>query len=127
MVTATLVDRAIGVGRDVLNALDTAQVEVDVALWLFDSDSETWLLALASAQLSALGPKQAYAAIQAVLATLKPRDVTLQDITVRSWDSPMIRALRTVAASGAKLEGTHIRASVLDRVYIENAFVYRVR
>jgi hypothetical protein len=127
MVAVALVDRYIEAGRRLLNALDAAHVDVDVALWLFEEERDSWKLVLSSKQLTDLGPLQAYKAIGAVLDGLNLRDISLADITVQRVDRPLIKALRAYPLVDPWILDKQLGWRWINGVRIDDAYIYRVR
>jgi hypothetical protein len=127
MVTAALVDSHIDDGRKLVLALDDMNIDVEVALWLYDSDSEEWRLLIASRKLQEHGPLKAYETVQTALAGIPHRSIALSNVTVVSPDDPTIRALRSVISTGPGITGMRFSRNVIDHVFIEDAYIYRVR
>lgn len=126
MVTAALVDNLIEDGKRLIQALDQASIDVQAALWFYDSDSEDWRLIIASHALQGQGPLEAYATVQAVLDSLPHRTLTLRSVQVRSPADPLIKALHTAIRTETGIRGIRLSRTVLDNVYIEDAYIYRV-
>ncbi|MGH2583347.1 MAG: hypothetical protein ACRDJE_00360 [Dehalococcoidia bacterium] len=127
MVTTALVDEKIRGGQRLLEVLDKNKIQVDVALWLLDPNSESWRLVLASRQLENLGPGQAYRAIQSILRSSDIPGVELREISVRPPSSQLIKALRATISSGRDATRMHLSGNIINGVYIDDAYIYRVR
>jgi hypothetical protein len=126
MVTAALVDSLIKDGERLVQALDQASIDVQAALWFYDSDSEDWRLIIASHSLQSQGPLEAYAAVQAVLDTIPHRTFALSSVRVMSPEDPLIKALRSAIRTGPGIAGIRLSRNVIDHVFIEDAYIYRV-
>jgi hypothetical protein len=126
MVTAALVESAIVDGAKLILALDEEGIDVPAALWFYDSESEDWRLLIASGQLQHLGPQKAYAKIQAVLEGTAIRTVKLSNVSVVSPSDPIIRALRVAIHTGPGITGIRFSRNVINSIFIEDAYIYRV-
>ncbi len=126
MVTAALVDQLIEDGRRLLTALDDAGMEIQAALWFYDTESEEWRLLIAWPELQRQGPLKAYERIQAVLDGITHRSIALWNIAVVSPNDPVIRALRTVVRTDRAATGIRISRNTIDNVFIEDAYIYRL-
>jgi hypothetical protein len=67
MAATPLVDRDIEAGRRLVQALDKSAFGLTAAFWNYLIDQETWRLIVASAKVSDVGPRAAYAAVDEVL------------------------------------------------------------
>lgn len=126
----TLVDADILAGGALIDALDRSGFVVTSALWYFDADRGEWTLLLATPIVDRLGPKTAYRRLRETLDSTRG-DVTADriapdDIAIVSPSSQIIRAVRHGVTTGPR-EITDIQVSrtVFDRVFIEDAHVYR--
>jgi hypothetical protein len=126
MVTAALVDNLIEDGKLLVQALDETGIDVQAALWFYDSDSEDWRLLIASHTLQAQGPLGAYATIQTALDAIPHQSLALSGVRVISPDDPLIKALRMAIRTGPGIAGIRFSRNVIDHVFIEDAYIYRV-
>ncbi len=60
MATAALVDKDLDIGREILRALATGRIEVNVAFWAYVPQSSEWELFIATPLVDTKGPKAAY-------------------------------------------------------------------
>jgi hypothetical protein len=123
---AALVDRDMAEGRRVVQALDRAAFPVVAALWVFVPEENDWRLLIASPDVTKLGPRGAYEAIQQALlqATI---DLPLYRISAVPPEDPLVTELRIFAGTDAApfLGGTTLRGTAVGDVYVEGAYVYR--
>ena len=133
MVTETLVKEAllsemILAGADLIRHLDKAKFSVSAALWLYLPESGMWRLVIASPEVGVIGPKKAYKKIQSVAARI-PLDVprvSLNDITVIEAKDALIASLQTALNPGNGVSGLRLTRTVLNGLFIEDAYIYRM-
>lgn len=134
MVTETLVKEAllnemILAGADLIERLEKARFSVKAALWLYLPESGTWRLIIASPEVGLLGPKKAYKKIQTVVAHM-PLDVpriSLNEITVMEVNDALIASLKTSLKLSNGSAGLRLTKTVLNGLFIEDAYIYRMR
>lgn len=127
MVARTLVVPDIDAGRAFVEALDTAKLPIQAALWLYNSELDRWRLTLATRLVDRLGPLETYRRLNEVWEGL-PEDVrqTLGEYSVISPADVLIRALSKTIQTGPEISGIRMSKNVVDRVYIDDAYIYRV-
>jgi hypothetical protein len=123
-----LVERDQEIGARLIQALDEAGFEVRSALWLYQPESERWKLVIASPLVDRRGTRAAYSAIDDVLrSTLNDADLRLDDIIAMSTKSDVIRALHTVIHTEPReISGIRLTGNMLNRILIDDAYIYRV-
>ena len=123
---ATLVERDIGEGKRLLERLVGSGEKAPVALWLYDSDSESWRLVLAISQV-AKGAREGYYFIGAILKEMpQPFHLTLQDIKLVSPRDRLVKALLTDKRSARALTDRILPALKIGDAYLEGAYLYQV-
>jgi hypothetical protein len=128
MVKTILVGPDLALGDDILVALDAARFPVTVALWLLQKDrSEDWKLVLATPLYDKLGAKDAYLRLREALSAESP--VTLGDFPIRleSNKRPLIKELRKLFARAASVKGMRLGLHSIGGVWIDDAYIYRVK
>jgi hypothetical protein len=123
-----LVDRDLREGRRLIKALDEARFPVDAALWHYLSEAQRWRFIIASSIYDNKGPREAYTLVQGTLGKL-PRTfgMSLQDISVVSPQHNLIQHLRKMISTGSGIEGIRLTRSTINGMFIEDAYIYRVR
>jgi hypothetical protein len=114
-------------GQQVIDALNAAGADPDVALWAVLPEYEDWRLVIASKYLDAHSLSGGYGAINAALRDANIPFLTKPAIFLRGMDEPFIRDLRRVFASAAGTYGMRLGGQKFGNQYIEDAFVYRIR
>lgn len=113
-------------GRRLLTALDKADVAVRAALWLYNSERETWTLQLAMPAFDALGPRASYEALEKVIRSAKI-GLRLDQVGVARSDAPMIETLRSAVKTPVKaVSGIWFTQNVVEGVVVEDAYIYRL-
>ena len=127
MATQALVDRRIDDGERLLEALDAASLQVPVALWLFTSEWGEWRLTLASPLVDQVGPREVYRQVQRILANMPDLKLRLDQTWVVGLANPLIAALRSAIRIGPENSGVRLTSNVLNGIFVEDAYVYRLR
>lgn len=124
---ATLVDIDITAGERVLQILDRASFKVRVALWLYSSEFEAWRLIIASPLVDAEGPQKAYIRLLSALRASDPDLTANLTITLVSPKDSLMRALRRRFGTASSVNGMRLGNNVIDGVFVEQAYVYRIK
>ena len=122
-----LVDGDMKAGEALLNKLDETEFDVKAALWFYMQDSEEWRLILASPVVDTDGPKKAYEKVQSQLQKLNGRsELTLRNISLVSPSDNLIKALKSVINTGKAISNIRLTRNVINGVFIEDAYIYRL-
>jgi len=123
-----LVERNIEDGRRLLEALDGADFQVSVALWLYVVEDEEWRFMVASPLVDQRGTKESYAFIQGVLARLSPQlGISLKQVSVVSPKHDLLKLFRVAVRTGPGISGIRFTGNTINNVFIEDAYIYRVQ
>lgn len=128
----TLVEKDFKDGEILIKELDKAHINVHSALWLYNSESDSWRLIIASKIADFSSPKKAYSHISKVLKDMKNSGVSvgfsLENITVISPNHPLIMILSQAIHTGPNdINGIRFSRNRIGNSYIEDAFIYRVQ
>jgi|SRR5579871_2078876 len=124
---ATLVNIDIAGGERVLQILDQAGFKVNIALWLYSSEFEAWRLYLASPVVDVNGPKKAYVQLLSAIRSYDPDLTSAITITLVSPRHPLMRALKRSFGETASVHGMRLGGNVIGGIFVEQAYVYRVK
>ncbi|HUV67589.1 MAG TPA: hypothetical protein VMW24_27095 [Sedimentisphaerales bacterium] len=123
----TLVDADMKAGEALLNKLDETRFDVKAALWFYMPESEEWRLILASPTVDAEGPKKAYEKVQSQLQGLdQGHELSLQNISLVSPGDNLIKVLKSAIKTGKKISHIRFTRNVINNVFIEDAYIYRL-
>jgi hypothetical protein len=126
MAATALVEFDMEAGAELLGRLDEAAVPVAAALWLHFPEADEWRLVIGSPLVDQAGAHETYARIQRVLADSGlGEQLPLRAITVMSPAEPLLQALRG-AVSVRDAGVVRLGRSVVEGVYIEDAYIYRL-
>ena len=131
MVKPTLVDADMKAGEALLSKLDEIKFDVRAAFWFYMPDSEEWRLIFASPAVDKKGPKEAYEKVQSQLPELKEEfeqdyELSLQNISVISPNDDLVKLLKTAIKTGPGVSHIRFARNVINNVFIEDAYIYRV-
>jgi hypothetical protein len=121
-----LVGYSIEEGKKLLRELDQSNLEVTSAFWYYVSESEQYRLVIVTPFFEKHGPRKTYEKVQKVLRSDENLDLTLSDIYLMGPDDPLNKGLRALLNSGSELSGERITQSVVDGIYIDDAYLYRI-
>lgn len=127
MGTATLVSFDIENGREVVDALDRAGKNPNVALWAKLPDYENWRLVIASDQLDQTSQFTGYTQINDAMDKAGIPIHRQPALFMRPMDNPLIQALRRTFATAKDTYGMRLGGQKFGDKYLEDAFVYRIR
>ena len=122
-----LVDKDIGEGRSLIEALDRSSFNVVGALWFYYSNLGEWRLLIASPLVDISGQRSCYQAIQSVIADMPQGfEISLERISVLSPRDRLIQLLRIAIRTGTGLSTIRFTGNTINGVFIEDALIYRL-
>jgi hypothetical protein len=121
-----LVNFDIETGREIIEALDGANLTVKVALWVYLPEYEDWRLVVSARYVEPLEIRAAYkrlidALISAGFTPEKTPPILLLPIT-----DPFIKELRRIFAKTRTVEGMRLGSQMIGGRFVEDAYVYRI-
>ena len=96
-------------------------------MWLYSSEFEAWRLYIASPIVDSVGPREAYVRLLSAIRSSDPDLASEITITLVSPKEPLIRGLRRVFGTTKSVHGMRLGNNVIDGVFIEHAYVYRIK
>ena len=127
MAKAALVENDKEAGEVLLKRLDEMKFDVKAALWFYMPDSEEWRLIFASPAVDKEGPREAYEKVQSQVHELDQHyDLSLQNISLVSPSDNLIKLLKTALKTGPGIFSIRFTRNVINNVFIEDAYIYRV-
>lgn len=118
----------IGLGSELVRALDQSDVTINVALWLYTDEYEDPRFVLASPQLDATSSRQqAYGLIHDALDAAGIPVEKTPALLILPMPHPFIRALRKMFAKHKNVEGTRLGGQLIGDRFVDDAILYRVR
>ena len=127
----TLADADMKAGELLLKKLDKIKFDVKAAFWFYMPDSEEWRLFFASPLFDEKGPTKTYEKVQSLLPRLEEQleqdyELSLQNISVVSPNDDLIKLLKTAVKTGPGISHIRFARNVINNVFIEDAYIYRV-
>ena len=128
MVKTSLVERDLETGARLVRLLDEAGVDVRSALWLYSEETERWKHVIQTPLYESAGPLEAIHAVLDVMREKIPSDeLSSGDVIITGRRNDVIRALHTQYHTGPRDIGSiRLAGDIIDRVLIDEAYVYRV-
>ena len=127
MAKGTLVGLDIELGSRVLAILDAAKFPVTTALWILNEEFDEWRLLLASPAYDKLGSYEAYLRALKALSDVDRNLVTQPPLTLVGNRHNLIRGLRRVFGKSVNGTGIRVVTRSIGDVWIDEAYVYRIR
>jgi hypothetical protein len=128
LVTGTLTTEMIAAGKNLLESLDKAGLDVRGAFWLYRAEENCWRLFFALPEVRVLGPKAVYKKIRFLISKLPESSPKLEtkDITVAGMNAPLIVLLKAAISTGKGISGIRFSRNTINGHYIEDAYIYRL-
>jgi hypothetical protein len=123
MYKAILVRDLVEEGQQLLDQLRASRFPISSAFWYFFEEEVLWRLIIASPKVETEGPLKAYGRIQSALAKIRPRTLTLQNVSVMRPNSHQFRQLRDALRHTRQMTVRN-PASIPDEIWAENAVIY---
>ena len=123
---AALVSIDLEKGKEVLEALERANVRVSVALWARLPEYEDWRLILSSRQFDALGTKDAYRLLN---DSLDAAGLAIENnplVMILPMSEPFIRELRRVFGKTRSTDRMRLGGHLIGDRFVEDAYAYRI-
>ena len=128
VVKEPLTEMMIRAGAELTRKLDERGWPVIASLWLYRSEANRWRLVLASPLVASDGRRKSYEIVQAALEAMPAAEGTmsLSDVSVTEPTDPLIALLRAAARTETMVEGLRFTRTVINRRFIEDAYIYRM-
>jgi len=127
MVKTTLVGPDLALAQEILRTLDHAKFPITLAMWLLQKERADWTLVVATPLYDRLGPQKAYLQLINLLSAEYPHVVMDLPIRLESNRRPIIKELRKMFGQTASVEGTRIGLQSIGGVWIDDAYIYRIK
>jgi hypothetical protein len=115
-------------GKSLWQALRGNKVfPADGALWLSQSESDTWHLLVATPRVDEIGRRKAYEELFKVMQRVSANSEQLSRIELISPRQPLYQALRSVFGKTASVEGARLGNTQIGGKYINDAYLYEIR
>lgn len=114
-------------GKKLLALLDQSDLEIASAFWYYRDESEVYRLAIVTPFFEKHGPRKTYEKIQKVIRNNPDVTISLSEVFPMGPNDPLNKGLRTLLTKGASdVSGERITQSVVDGIYIDDVYLYRV-
>jgi hypothetical protein len=128
VVKESLSREMIDAGTELTRLLDESRLILDAALWYYSSENNYWVFVVASPEVRTQGPRNIYKKVQTVISRSFGGHsiITLKDISVVDSKDPLIMLLRN-AVTVDGVSGIRFSQNVINGVFIEDAYIYRLK
>ena len=126
LVKEALTTEKIEGGKLLTELLDKTDLEITASFWFYFIDAQKWNLILGISQVMKEGSLKSIAKIQKVFEKNQFQGIDFLDVIVLQSDHPIIKRLMKMATTGKTIKGIRISQSVIDGVFIQDAYIYRL-
>lgn len=129
LVRESLSNNKLDLGRELLNELKKTNLKINVALWLYELDSQEWRLILSIQDYNTLDIKKIYQEIDQILRNMKSNnsEINIWNITITNEKHPFIFPIfELLKKSKIKLGNNKLSKTVINHVYYEEGYLYFV-
>ena len=125
---ATLTSSDLEFGKQVTEQLKAASFPFRGTFWLYDEAADDWTLMIATDLIEKVGRKETYLQLGETIRSVR-QTAAFQSlrISVISPTDPLYSALRGVFATTASVEGARLGHTVVDGVFVPDAYLYEIR
>ena len=113
-------------GKEIVDALESANLKISVALWMFLSEYEDWRMVLSARRFDSLDPLAAYRLLHTLLDPAEFTPERTPPILILRMTDPFIKALRSIFGKAQSVEGMRIGSQSIGNRFVEDAYVYRI-
>ena len=123
---AAMVSLEVHRGKEMVEALESANLKIGVALWIFLSEYEDWRMILSARQFDSLDPRAAYRLLHTLLDREEFPPERTPPILILKMTDPFIKALRSRFAKNKNVEGIRVGSQSVGDRFVEDSYLYRV-
>ncbi|MSV31202.1 MAG: hypothetical protein EXQ57_01650 [Bryobacterales bacterium] len=123
-----LTPEMIDIGSRLTDALDQLGVPIVASFWLFESESNDWLLRIASAGNQPGGPRGVYEKIAEARKAIgmSSADFPLAHVSIIDSNDKLVLGLQEVFKDGPATTPKRWGRGVIHKSYVDDAYIYRV-
>lgn len=113
-------------GREIVDALDGANVNISVALWAYLPEYEDWRLVISGRRLDSSDLKDAYRRVNDSLTAAGLTPEKTPPILILSMTDPFIKTLRQIFGKAKSVEGMRLGGQMIGDRFLDDAYAYRI-
>jgi len=106
---------------------DNQDFPIQGIFWLSEPNIGGWHLVIASPKVDTLGPRDAYLELAPIMRSITADSSQHIKIELISPKQPMFQALRSLFGSTDSVEGKRLNNTMVDGMFIDDAYLYEVR
>ena len=126
MVKTALLSVDLERGREVLEALDRANIKVSVALWAYLSEYEDWRLIVSGRQFDSAGVGNAYKMLNDSLDSAGMAIEIAPVVMILPMTDIFIKGLRRMFAKSRNVDGMRLGGQLFGDRFVEDGVAYRI-
>jgi hypothetical protein len=122
----TLTSSDLEFGKRLADALQEEHFPFTAVYWLYSESSDDWSLSVVSKLVDDLGPRETYLRLADVTKKIEASDFQLLRISAVSPGDKLYQALRAVFGPAKSVEGARLHNTMVNGVFVEDAYLYKV-
>src|SRR5215208_4091459 len=126
LVKESITTEMIAGGKELTRRLDETTLDVTASLWFYFVDNQRWDLILGIHQILEEGPLKSINIIRNTLSKHPIEGVDFSDVLPIQSDHSLIRRLKAVITTGKTIQDIRISQTVVENVFIQDAYIYRL-
>jgi hypothetical protein len=133
MAENTLVTEKIQAGKALIAAADTANVPLRAALWLYDSNEDSWALVLEAEPSAGLGLREFSRRLHKAVAMISDEsdrraaaDLLVGDVALFTRPHPVAQMLRPSMGTAPSVALARLRNTAIGSQIVDGALLYRL-
>ncbi|MEN9327831.1 MAG: hypothetical protein RI947_639 [Candidatus Parcubacteria bacterium] len=114
--------------KDLLHALDNSMLKPNSFFWFYISDSKVWRLVIASSIFNNKSTHEVYENfVNKFRNNNNVKEIGLENITLLNSNNDLIKILKSAINTESKsVSEIRFKASTINNVYIDDAYIYRL-
>lgn len=122
----TLTSTDLEFGKKLTQELREGKFPYRGVFWLYDDESADWQLVVVTSLVDDNGRRDTYLALGKFTSRIPGDDLRQIRVTVMSPETPLYKALASVLAPAASVEGTRLRNTTVNGITIPEAYLYEI-
>jgi hypothetical protein len=122
----TLVNADLERASEVVRALESGNLKIGVALWMYATEYEEWRMFIAARAFDELKPRPAYRYLHELLTSAGLAREEELPIVILPMAHPFIKGLRRMFGKTKSDRGMRIGLQTIGDRFVEDGFVYRI-
>lgn len=124
---AALVSVDVGLGQEIVEALDKAGAQTKVALWLHSPEYGDWRLVIVARAWEDMKLREAYQSLHEALSSAGVSLERTPPVLILRMADPFVKELRRLFGRTKATVGMRLGGQLIGDRFVDDAFVYRIK